>query len=116
MAFGITREEIAAWKAAVERKEIAFLTHYWLDPRFPEWKTVTKVGCADIRRLTAWCIANGLNPRYIHRRAAYPHFDLIGPKQLEILVKEQLWHHIERFRLGDVRRLQAMARDLQNMP
>ncbi len=42
MAFGVKREELNRWKQAVKRGEIAFLTHYWLDDRFPEAKTVTK--------------------------------------------------------------------------
>jgi hypothetical protein len=32
-------------------------------------------------------------------RDEYPHFDLIGPRQKEILMKEQLWDQIERFKL-----------------
>jgi len=99
MAFGITRDELNRWKSAVSRGEIAFLTHYWLDPRFPGCTTVTKVGCSDRRRLAAWCRENGLNPRYIHEREAFPHFDLIGSKQAEILRKEGLTDHLERFRL-----------------
>lgn len=99
MALGIKRDELNRWKEAVKREEIAYLTHYWLDPRFPEMKTVTKVGCNNLQKLTAWCIANGLNPKYIHNRPPYPHFDLIGPKQKEILIKEKLWDHIERFGL-----------------
>ncbi|TDG00274.1 hypothetical protein [Paenibacillus piri] len=99
MAFGITREELQQWKDAVTRGEIAFLTHYWIDPRFPGMKTVTKVGCARPDVLSDWCIANGLNPAYIHQRPPFPHFDLIGSKQIEILQKERLWHHLERFRL-----------------
>ncbi|MFC4767832.1 hypothetical protein [Effusibacillus consociatus] len=99
MAFGITREELTQWKNAVKKGEIAFLTHFWLDPRFPGVNTVTKVGCADIKRLSKWCVENGLNPRYIHNRSPFPHYDLIGSKQKEILQKERLWHHLERFRL-----------------
>lgn len=99
MAFGIKREELTAWKEAVTRGEIAYLTHYWLDPRFPGIKTVTKVGCADLERLEAWCRSNGLNPAYIHNRPPYPHFDLIGERQQDILRKEQLWDHLERFKL-----------------
>lgn len=97
MAFGIDRAELKAWKQAVNKGEIAYLTHYWYDPRFPEFKTVTKVGCSDMDRLVSWCKENGLNPRYIHHRSLFPHFDLIGPKQKEILQKERLWHHLERF-------------------
>ncbi|MVP01343.1 hypothetical protein [Paenibacillus lutrae] len=99
MAFGIKREELQLWKEAVSRGEIAYLTHYWLEPRFPGVTTVTKVGCADLDRLSNWCIENGLSPRYIHNRSPFPHFDLIGPKQVEILRKEGLWEQLERFRM-----------------
>jgi hypothetical protein len=99
MAFGITRTELKQWKAGVTRGELAFLTHYWFDPRFPDIKTVTKVGCSDRSKLAAWCLANGLNPQYIHNRPPFPHFDLMGAKQLEILQKEQLLSHVERFRM-----------------
>ncbi|GED27589.1 hypothetical protein BAG01nite_36910 [Brevibacillus agri] len=101
MAFGISRLELNQWKQAVQRGEIAFLTHYWLDPRFPGIKTVTKVGCADTQKLADWCTANGLNPAYIHHRQPFPHFDLIGPRQKEILQRTGLGDHLERFRLLD---------------
>ncbi|UVI29619.1 hypothetical protein [Paenibacillus spongiae] len=101
MALGITRQELNEWKAAVSRGEIAFLTHYWLDNRFPHIRTVTKVGCSDLNHLAAWCRDNGLNPAYIHHRQDYPHFDLLAPKQLEILRREGLLSHIERFKLLD---------------
>ncbi|MCR2803222.1 hypothetical protein [Paenibacillus soyae] len=97
MAFGITRNELKEWKAAVAGGEIAFLTHYWLDPRFPGMRTVTKVGCSNLDKLADWCRANGLNPRYIHARDEYPHFDLLGRKQAEILKQEKLYRHMERF-------------------
>ncbi|MCK9857173.1 MULTISPECIES: hypothetical protein [Paenibacillus] len=99
MAFGISRSEVTAWKEAVARGEIAYLTHYWVDPRFPGMKTVTKVGCSDLDKLALWCRDNGLNPRYIHRRDKYPHFDLLGPKQKEILLRENLHAQLERFHL-----------------
>ncbi|UFJ41171.1 hypothetical protein LOK74_01005 [Brevibacillus humidisoli] len=99
MAFGITREELQEWKEAVSRGEIAFLTHYWLDPRFPQIKTVTKVGCSNLQLLSEWCVANGLDPDHIHHRPPFPHFDLIGPKQKEILQKERLWDQLKRFGL-----------------
>lgn len=99
MAFGVRRHHLQAWKDSVLRGEIAFLTHYWIDERFPEFKTVTKVGCADTEKLQTWCRSHGLNPKYIHYRQTYPHFDLIGPKQKEVLMKEQLWDHIKRFDL-----------------
>lgn len=97
LAFGITRVELNQWKQAVARGEIAYLTHYWLDPRFPGIRTVTKVGSANVEALAQWCIVNGLNPEYIHHRPPYPHFDLIGPKQKEILLKENLRDQLERF-------------------
>lgn len=99
MAFGISRAELNEWKRKVSSGQIAFLTHYWHDPRFPQFRTVTKVGCADLERLAAWCRSHGLNPGYIHHRPPFPHFDLMGPRQTDILVAEQLWSHLERFRL-----------------
>ncbi|MCD9021446.1 hypothetical protein [Cohnella silvisoli] len=98
MAFGITRAELNQWKEAVARGETAYLTHYWYDPRFPEVRTVTKVGNANLERLTDWCIAHGLNPKYIHNRPPFPHFDLMGWKQKDILAKENLLHHMDRFK------------------
>ncbi|MNW05228.1 hypothetical protein D3C71_2014440 [compost metagenome] len=79
--------------------KIAYVTHYWLDPRFPGITTVTKVGCSDMNRLTEWCLQHDLDPKYIHKRSIFPHFDLIGRKQVEILKKEKLWDQLERFRL-----------------
>ncbi|MFE5320431.1 hypothetical protein ACFQ88_17105 [Paenibacillus sp. NPDC056579] len=99
MAFGIARQELNEWKSKVARGEIAFLTHYWYEPRFPGINTVTKVGCSDLNVLRQWCIDNGLNPEYIHHRSEFPHFDLIGPKQKEILLKEGLQEQLERFRM-----------------
>ncbi len=99
MAFGIKREELQAWKRKVEAGEIAFLTHYWIDERFPDSRTVTKVGCANIDKLRHWCRSYGLNPRYIHLRDRYPHFDLLGAEQVRILQAEGLQTHIDRFRL-----------------
>lgn len=99
MAFGISKQELQQWKLKVKQGDIAFLTHYWYDKRFPQFNTVTKVGCSDIQRLQDWCISNGLNPDYIHYRLPYPHFDLIGPKQTELLHKYKLTDHITRFDL-----------------
>ncbi|MBD2846772.1 hypothetical protein IDH44_16365 [Paenibacillus sp. IB182496] len=101
MAFGITREELNQWKSRVMQGELAFLTHYWLDPRFPGTTSVTKVGCADLRKLTSWGASRGLNPEYIHRREGFPHFDLFGHVQLRILHREGLLDHIARFRLEE---------------
>ncbi|MFC4778573.1 hypothetical protein ACFO9Q_17400 [Paenibacillus sp. GCM10023252] len=99
MAFGITRAEMKQWKERAGSGQIAFLTHYWLDPRYPGMKTVTKVGCSDLDKLSEWCKEQGLPPKYIHRRSEYPHFDLMGPKQKEVLTRLQLWDHINRFSL-----------------
>lgn len=99
MAFGISRDEMKVWKETVASGEIAFLTHYWLDPRFPGIRTVTKVGCSDMDKLARWCRDNGLNPKYIHARDEYPHFDLIGYKQVEILKREKLFDQLERFKM-----------------
>lgn len=99
MAFGINRDELNRWKQAVAAGEIAFLTHYWLDPRFPDITTVTKVGCSDLALLRRWCEQNGLPPQYIHNRKPFPHFDLLGPKQPEILRQEGLLEQLERFHM-----------------
>jgi hypothetical protein len=99
MAFGITRDELNQWKEAVSRGEIAFLTHFWFDPRFPAYNTVTKVGCSDLARLADWCSINGLPPKYIHNRSPFPHFDLIGPKQKDILLLNGLSEQLERFNM-----------------
>lgn len=97
MAFGIARHELNEWKNRVSRGEIAYLTHYWYEPRFPGIKTVTKVGCSDLNVLRRWCIDHGLNPEYIHLRSEFPHYDLIGSKQQEILLQEGLQDHLKRF-------------------
>lgn len=99
MAFGIRREELNVWKKSVSQGEIAYLTHYWLDRRFPGITTVTKVGCDDLDKLAAWCVEHELDPKYIHNRSPFPHFDLIGPKQREILEEQQLWDQIRRFKI-----------------
>lgn len=99
MAFGVTREELNAWKRTVNQGKIAYLTHFWLEPRFPGIKTVTKVGCSDLTLLVEWCLEHDLDPKYIHQRSPFPHFDLIGPKQREILREEGLWDQLERFKM-----------------
>lgn len=101
MAFGISRDELRSWKAAVSRGEIAFLTHYWIDDRFPGMRTVTKVGCSDPEKLASWCISNGLDPRYIHHRSEYPHFDLFGSRQYAILKETGQQEVLRRFGIGD---------------
>lgn len=54
MAFGISKQQVKEWKNTINRGEIAFLTHFWLDERFPNTKSVTKVGCNDLNRLAEW--------------------------------------------------------------
>ncbi|AEH47710.1 hypothetical protein [Parageobacillus thermoglucosidasius] len=100
MAFGIRRQELTEWKEKVEKGEIAFLTHYWYDERFPQYTTVTKVGCSDIEKLAAWGEKYGLRREWIHKRNRFPHFDLLGEKQIMILRQEGLADHLKRFRLA----------------
>ncbi|MEW8972347.1 hypothetical protein [Mesobacillus jeotgali] len=89
MAFGIKRHELDEWKAKIEKGELAFLTHYWIDDRFPDCSTVTKVGCRDLEKLAQWGRKYGLRPEWIDKRKIdYPHFDLLGTKQAEILKQE----------------------------
>ena len=97
MAFGIKREELMKWKEKVERGEIAFLTHYWIDERFPDMKTVTKVGCNDLKKLEAWGQKHGLKKHWIDHREKYPHYDLIGSFQEDILRAEGKMDQLNRF-------------------
>lgn len=99
MAFGISKMELRKWKQRVEKGEVAFLTHYWFDPRFPNCRTITKVGCSDRIKLIEWCRKYNLDPKYIHDRKRYPHFDLLGPRQKEILLNEGEWEQVRRFKL-----------------
>lgn len=99
MAFGIKRDELNEWKRKVLEGEIAFITHYWLHPRYPGINTVTKVGCSNIEKLIRWGESYGLQKEWIHRRDRFPHFDLIGERQKVILRKEGLWDHLERFNI-----------------
>lgn len=98
MAFGIKKAELQLWKQKVQNGEIAFLTHYWQDDRFPHSTTVTKVGCNSICRLIQWGNKYNLKKDWIHQ-SAYPHYDLFGDKQKEILLNEQKYDHIERFNI-----------------
>jgi len=91
LAFGIKREELKDWKEKVKRGEIAFLTHYWIDDRFPGCSTVTKVGCRDVQKLAEWGRKYSLRPEWIDdRKEDYPHFDLFGNTQAEVLKNEGL--------------------------
>jgi hypothetical protein len=95
VAFGIKRQEIIDWKRKIDSGEIAFLTHYWLDDRFPGANTVTKVGCQDLEKLAAWGKRYGLKKEWIHfRKDGYSHFDLIGDRGKEVLQKAGLTEHI----------------------
>jgi hypothetical protein len=98
MAFGVNRKELNDWKERVKNGEIALLTHYWLDERFPNIWTVTKAGCADIEKLYKWGKRYGLKKEWIHmRHDGYPHYDLMGETQIRILKEEGLEDHIKRF-------------------
>ncbi|WOV83074.1 hypothetical protein PGH26_09005 [Sporosarcina jeotgali] len=99
MAFGTNRTELRAWKEAVRAGEIAFLTHYWIDDRFPGCNTVTKVGCADIDLLMEWGQTYGLKPEWIDYKKDYPHFDLFGKIEVEALLDAGLADRVERFNL-----------------
>lgn len=99
MAFGINREELQQWKAAVRSGEIAFLTHYWLDERFPNARTVTKVGCRDIEKLAEWGKQYGLKREWMDLRNDYPHFDLFGHHERDILLAEGQKQRLQRFNL-----------------
>jgi hypothetical protein len=97
MAFGVTREELEAWKRQVVEGRIAFLTHYWLHPRYPDVTSVTKVGCSNLERLRDWAASHGLPPQYIHHRDRYPHYDIFGKTQAEILRREGQWEQLQKF-------------------
>ncbi|MGE7604848.1 hypothetical protein ACQKL5_20635 [Peribacillus sp. NPDC097675] len=89
MAFGIKRVDVINWKRQIDQGKIAFLTHYWLDDRFPDCKTVTKVGCKDLNRLAEWGYKYGLRKEWIHhRKDGYSHFDLLGDRERDILKAE----------------------------
>ncbi|WP_110929547.1 hypothetical protein [Bacillus massiliglaciei] len=96
MAFGVKRKHVIEWKKKIDSGEIAFLTHYWLDDRFPGCKTVTKVGCKDLDALAVWGSQYGLQKEWIHHRQdGYSHFDLLGAKQEEILKAEGIENHLK---------------------
>jgi len=99
MAFGVKRPELIAWKQAVTSGQIAYLTHYWLDDRFPNCNTVTKVGCNDLDKLKAWGNQYQLSPHWIHLDPKHPHYDLFGEKQVEILQAEGKFDQLQRFSL-----------------
>ncbi|UZJ77032.1 hypothetical protein [Fictibacillus sp. KU28468] len=96
MAFGLARQELNDWKKRAASGKIAFITHFWYDPRFPDMKTVTKVGCSDLIALEEWGKKYGLKKEWIHHRHGYPHFDLMGHRQTAILWAENKMDQVER--------------------
>ncbi|KIL45311.1 hypothetical protein [Jeotgalibacillus soli] len=104
MAFGIRRVEINDWKQSIDQGNIAFLTHYWRDDRFPHYNTVTKVGAKEIEKLVRWGMKYDLKREWIHiRKDGYSHFDLLGELQYRILIDEGRNDHISRFNLNQSR-------------
>lgn len=100
MAFGIQRQDLLQWKQEVGEGNIAFLTHFWQDPRFPGCYTVTKVGCKNVEKLAAWGRKYDLKKEWIdHYHRDYPHFDLFGARQKRILAEEQQWRQMKQFNL-----------------
>lgn len=99
MAFGLKRRDLVAWKRKVAGGQIAFLTHYWQDPRFPGCYTVTKVGCRNTEKLAEWGRKYGLKAIWIDHKQDYPHFDLFGKRQKYILRQEQQWEQLQKFSL-----------------
>lgn len=99
MAFGISKDELTTWKRNVEQGNIAFITHYWEDKRFPNYKSVTKVGCRDLSKLKEWGAKYDLQPEWIHYHKKYPHFDLFGHLQIKVLTEEEQWEQLKRFNL-----------------
>jgi len=100
MAFGIKKHQILNWKKEIDEGKIAFLTHYWLDDRFPNAKSVTKVGSNNLTELALWGKAYHLKKEWIHvRKDGYSHYDLIGEIQLKVLKNEGLFDHIDHFKL-----------------
>lgn len=99
MAFGINREELSMWKQKASKDQIVFLTHYWIDERFPGYNTVTKVGCNDLEKLIEWGKRYNLKEEWIHHDKDYPHFDLFGQLQKLILTNEEEFEQLKRFKL-----------------
>lgn len=102
MAFGVKREELTEWKRRVAKGELAFITHFWYDPRFPSSTSVTKVGCSDLEKLYTWGKQYDLKPEWIDRRQHYPHYDLMGERQYLILKQEGQFSVIQKFGLGPI--------------
>jgi len=88
MAFGVTKTELIRWKDKAKQGHVSFLTHFWYDTRFPEYKTVTKAACVNRDTLIAWGEKYGLKEKWIHERNEFPHFDLLGDIEKKILINE----------------------------
>src|SRR5699024_897874 len=99
MAFSLTRKELNEWKKQVISGEIAIITHYWLDSRFPDATTVTKVGCTNIQKLIDWGKKYDLKPEWIDLKENYTHFDLFGEIQIKVLLNEKQFDQIKRFKI-----------------
>ncbi|EUJ33316.1 hypothetical protein MFLO_03215 [Listeria floridensis FSL S10-1187] len=100
MAFGVKRDELKAFQQKAESGEVALLTHYWLDKRFPNSKTVTKAASSDLEALKKWGSQYHLPEAYIdYGHKNLPHYDLFGEIQLKVLEQEGKWDQIERFHL-----------------
>ncbi|MDG5789923.1 hypothetical protein QA612_20920 [Evansella sp. AB-P1] len=94
MAFGITKRDLDEWKSKAINGEVAFITHFWYDARFPHYRTVTKAGCSNKDTLIQWGMKHGLKAEWIHERELFPHFDLLGERQREILMKENKYDQL----------------------
>jgi|SRR5690625_3366816 len=99
MAFGISRKQLIHWKKQVLQGKIAIITHYWYDQRFPDYQSVTKVGCIDLPKLIKWGETYHLRKEWIDQRNRYPHFDLFGDYQVKVLFSEEKYEQIRRFNL-----------------
>lgn len=106
MAFGVKRAELENFKRKAAAGEIAILTHYWLDKRFPDSKTVTKVASKDKKTLRNWGKKYGLHPEWIDdRHRGLPHYDLFGDIQVHVLEKEGKKDQLERFHLKEEKKV-----------
>jgi hypothetical protein len=52
-----------------------------------------------LEKLIAWGKTYGLKEKWIHKDKKYPHFDLFGDWQKEILKKEEKWDQIKKFHI-----------------
>lgn len=112
MAFGIKREQLIHWKKQVRQGEIAIITHYWYDRRFPNYQSVTKVGCIDLQKLIEWGKLYHLHQEWIDQRNKYPHFDLFGDYQINVLFHEKKYEQIRQFNLEQL--LTFKQREIMN--